>query len=191
MYTKYYTNKGLYFGGQQVMTPDTVQRWTKQFKAGTKELTGLVLKTPQEIAGGNLIGYRPEHQTYLNIGRAGLIRGGTLLEPKESSSFIPKPPPLTQTTTSSFVPKPTSTISTPSLYNTRPTNIIYPHIDPYGASSYLGLSYTDLSREIERARFQRKLELLEEEYRKERKKKPKRRKSSKKKRRKSSKKKRK
>lgn len=187
MYTRYYPNKGLYFGGQQVMTPETVQRWTKQFKAGTKDLTGLVLKKPNQIAGGKCIGYRPEHQTYINIGRNEVIRGGNLIQ-QESSSFTPKSTPLIQTQSSSFSPRPS--ISTPSLYNTRPTTPSYPHIDPYGASTYLGLSYADLSREIERARFQRKLELLEDEYRKPRRKSTKRRKSSSKKRRKSSKKKR-
>ena len=45
---------------------------------------------------------------------------------------------------------------------TRPRFLL--HEDPHGLMRYLDIDYHDLAREIERARFQRKLERLEDEY---------------------------
>lgn len=193
--TKYTPSKGLFIGGEQVMTTDTVTRWSKQFNAPPKTLGGLKLKKPQEIIHGGSIGYRPENQSYAMVGRSTLFQGGshgdTVTHPGSSvtlTEFHHEPivhkPALVPSVSSSFRPAPTpsysTVISTPSLSSVRRTPC-YRSMDPYGMANYLDIRYEDLAREIERARFQRKLESLEEEYRKIPKKTTRRRKTPKRK----------
>jgi hypothetical protein len=192
--TKYIPSKGVFFGGVQVMTPDTVSRWSRQFNAPAKTLGGLRLFNPQQIIRGGSIGYRDENQSYATVGRSTIFGGNGLIQ-SESTSFQAAVPTLTQSSSSSFMARPQpqvqtrstpniSVISTPHIASSRPLiRSPYSQTDPYGMANYLDLRYEDLSREIERARFQRKLERLEDEYAKERKKKtPRKRKTSQKKR---------
>lgn len=189
--TKYVPSKGLFFGGSQVMTPNTVSRWAGQFNTNPKVLGGLRLLNPQQIINGGNIGYRPENQSYATIGRSTIFQGGahgdqfqhlgknvTLTEHHHDPILHRQIPTLTQSTSSTFSPRvlpqpqvqtrstPTiSVISTPHISSSRPLiRSPYLHTDPYGIANYLDLRYEDLSREIERARFQRKLERLEDDY---------------------------
>ena len=210
--TKYIPSKGLFYGGEQVMDTGTVERWSKQFKAHPNVLGGLKLLTPEKIARGDHTGYFPENQTFVSLNRNNLVSGGgrtlsDIYRPAPAPAPVPVPVPVpvpAPRTLSSIplaqpprylppqpLPQYTNVITTPRI-EPRVINKPVFYRDPFEIRRYLDLDYNDLVKEIERARFKRKLEELEEELKpKKKKSRSRKKKSSAKKKKSSSKKKRK
>ena len=137
MKTVYYPKKGLYLGGDKVLSDEDVSQWCREHKSKPSELEGLQLATPSAI------------------------RGGVTLIAEEQNLFKPRPSPLelTQQPTSFQASPPASPISRPSISN--PVYIRRPVI-PYGYTNpdlgFQNLRYDELVREIERARIRRRLD---------------------------------
>ena len=178
--TKYVPNKGLFIGGEMIMNNSDVTKWSQQFHSSPSVLGGLRLLSPDVIRGGNNIGHRPENMTYTTIGRPSLT-GGNLIQREETwgteqgtgnpirmtdgrdgltkDRIVHTYPPVI----TPYRPSNSTTISTPRISPYSPSPVTM-YRDPYRLRGYLDLTYDELARDIERARFQRKLELLEKEY---------------------------
>ena len=170
-------NKQLFIGGNLILNKDRLNQALKILGGTMESLNGLKLNDPMKAVQGRGISYRPENSSLFLIGRGGLIGGVDMAVGDDTPMTFDMgvqtdPPPKNMSTqtypysSSNTYPfnKNTSTQTTYSSPFNKPLNAYNALYSPSNTYSYSNVPYSYLLREIDRARYQRKLEELEREY---------------------------